>query len=196
MSVYCYFPHSFFFFFLSKKWTLLTAAIQTVGKSEYYNLWLQKPWIAIFRHKDLNSILHFRRKLQTDGLSRVLLVWRVPCRGCSSAAPGWSHREPGPLGALEERCARLEAVQSGCRPAELWASWAHAHGGRAPHWAVLLPRLHCSHGHANRMDATDTANSFPATVQGGPASQLCAAELQHTPTSPEFQMEINGHHCG
>lgn len=60
MSVYCYFPHSHFFF-LTKKWTLLTAAIQTIGKSEYYNLWLQKPWIAIFRQNDPNGILHLRR---------------------------------------------------------------------------------------------------------------------------------------
>lgn len=61
-----------------------------------------------------------------------------------SAAPGWSHREPVPLGALEERWARLEAAQGGCRPAELWACRAHACGGRTPHRAALLPRL-CEH---------------------------------------------------
>lgn len=47
-------------------------------------------------------------------------------------------------------------------------------------------KLRGSHGCANTMAATDTANSFPATVQGGPVSQSYAAELQHIPTSPQF----------
>lgn len=77
--------HALTFFFLTKKRTLLTAAIQTIGKSEFYNLWLQKPWIAIFRQNDLKGILHLRRAFQNDVLSSVLLFWGVPCRGCSSA---------------------------------------------------------------------------------------------------------------
>lgn len=136
MSIYCYFPHSHFFF-LIKKWALLTAAIQTIGKSEFCKLWLQNPWIAIFRQNDPKGIIHLRRNFQNDVLSSVLLFWGVLCRGCSWMKPQGASVPGGPWGEVRQAGGSAGWLQA----SRAVACRAHSRGGRTPRRAVLLPRL-------------------------------------------------------
>lgn len=67
----------------------------------------------------------------------------------------------GPLrrGELGWRQRRVAAGQQNCGLAGLTLVVEEHH-----------TELRCSHSCVNTMDVTDTANLFPATVQGGPAS--------------------------